>query len=89
MGTLGYSTGNWIREKVNWILLGYTGVSTRKINVENNIEEDVGKKIDKVIIKYSPASPLIKVDVILNNSEVVPMVNDTTLFANFNIGFSC
>ncbi len=80
MGVIEYSTGNWIRDKNEVILNGFTGSNINSLSCENTITDNADNK-DKVLIRYTPASSLEKTDVIINDNNVIHISMDTTFFS--------
>lgn len=84
MGVLEYSTGNWVQNKNQVLLNGFTGSNINSLSYENTISENTDSK-DKVLIRYTPAGNLEKTEVIINDINVVPVSMDTTFFSAIKV----
>lgn len=84
MGILEYSTGNWIRNKNQVILNGFTDSNIKALDVGNIITDNADNN-DKVLIQYTKTSGLVKSDVIINDNAVVRVSSDTTFFSELKI----
>lgn len=84
MGILVYSTGNWVQNKNQVILNGFTDINIKSLSVENKITDNADNK-DKVLIRYTPTSSLVKADVIINDNNIVRLSMDTIFFSAIKI----
>jgi hypothetical protein len=75
-GIFEYSAGNWNQNKNYLILYGFNDKNIKVLDVENKVTDNIGN--DKILIQLSPLSNLIKTDVVINNSAVVPVARDTS-----------
>jgi hypothetical protein len=85
MGVLEYSTGSWVRNKNQIILNGFDNSSIKILNVENEITNNTEESKDKIYVQYTTANNLIKADVIINDSSVISISKDTTIFCTTKI----
>jgi hypothetical protein len=79
MGVLNYSTGNWIQNKNQVVLNGFTDTNIKTLKVEKDETVDNTISIDKILIKYSPTEATIKTSVVINNTTVISVSRDTSL----------
>lgn len=80
MGLLAYSTGSWERNKNQVILNGFTDSNIKTLNVESTITYNSDNN-DKVLIRYTPPSNLVKADVIINDNNIIHVSMDTVFFS--------
>lgn len=82
-----YSSGTWNRNQGTIFLNGYDDRNLNTLNVERKVEHYFSGDRDKIVVQYKgdPLDTITKVQIIVNETIVIPILTDTTFFTDKSI----